>query len=52
MLTLSHREAKVLHKAKKIFCYVGSICNLVEEFNGLVSTKGLVSTGPLVFYRV
>jgi hypothetical protein len=30
---------------------VGAICNLVAEFNGLVSTKGLVSTGPLVFKR-
>jgi len=30
---------------------VGAICNLVSEFNGLVSTKGLVSTGPLVFKR-
>jgi hypothetical protein len=25
---------------KNLFCTVGSICNLVQEFNGLVSNKG------------
>lgn len=43
---------KVFNKAEKLFCTVGAICNLVEEFNGLVSTKGSASAGPLVFYRV
>ena len=29
-----------------------SICNLVEEFNGLVSTEGSAFAGPLVFLTV
>ena len=28
---------KVIHTDKKLFCYVALICNLVQEFNGLVS---------------
>jgi hypothetical protein len=28
---------KVIHRAKNLFCYVALICNLVQEFNGLVS---------------
>lgn len=40
---------KVFNKPEKLFCTVGAICNLVEEFNGLVSTKGSASAGPLVF---
>ena len=31
---------KVIHTAKNLFCNVALICNLVQEFNGLVS-KGL-----------
>jgi len=31
---------------------VGSICNLVGEFNGLVSTEGSAFAGPLVFLTV
>ena len=31
---------KVIHTEKNLFCYVALICNLVQEFNGLVS-KGL-----------
>jgi|GEM_PF-3262792 len=31
---------KVIHTVKKLFCNVVRICNLVQEFNGLVS-KGL-----------
>jgi hypothetical protein len=31
---------KVMHIQKILFCNVGSVCNLVEEFNGLVSNKG------------
>ena len=34
------RAFKVIHTAKKLFCNVALICNLVQEFNGLVS-KGL-----------
>ena len=40
---------KVFNMPEKLFCTVGAICNLVEEFNGLVSTKGSASAGPLVF---
>ena len=28
---------KVIHTPKKLFCNVALICNLVQEFNGLVS---------------
>ena len=28
---------KVIHSGKNLFCYVALICNLVQEFNGLVS---------------
>jgi hypothetical protein len=31
---------KVIHSRQNIFCYVVHICNLVPEFNGLVS-KGV-----------
>lgn len=31
---------KLIHIPKKIFFFVGAICNLATEFNGLVSTKG------------
>jgi hypothetical protein len=31
---------KVIHTIKNLFCNVALICNLVQEFNGLVS-KGL-----------
>jgi hypothetical protein len=26
-----------IHRTKNLFCYVALICNLVQEFNGLVS---------------
>jgi hypothetical protein len=28
---------KIIHSIKNLFCYVALICNLVQEFNGLVS---------------
>ncbi len=31
---------------------MGSVCNLVGEFNGLVSTEGSAFAGPLVFYKL
>jgi len=31
---------KLINITKKIFFYVGAICNLAIEFNGLVSIKG------------
>lgn len=30
----------LVHINKKLFCFLRSICNLVLEFNGLVSNKG------------
>jgi hypothetical protein len=40
---------KVIHTAKKLFCNVTLICNLVQEFNGLVS-KGLASKLALLLF--
>jgi len=31
---------KLINIAQNLFFYVGAICNLAIEFNGLVSTKG------------
>ena len=31
---------KLINIRKNLFFYVGAICNLAIEFNGLVSTKG------------
>jgi hypothetical protein len=28
-----------MHSFKNLFCTVSTICNLAEEFNGLVSTR-------------
>jgi hypothetical protein len=35
-----YKGVKVIHTVKNLFCNVALICNLVQEFNGLVS-KGL-----------
>ena len=35
-----YEAVKVIHTVKNLFCNVALICNLVQEFNGLVS-KGL-----------
>jgi hypothetical protein len=35
-----YEGVKVIHTVKNLFCNVALICNLVQEFNGLVS-KGL-----------
>jgi hypothetical protein len=43
------QERKVIHTSKKLFCNVVSICNLVQEFNGLVSIKGPAKVGPFTF---
>ncbi len=40
---------EVLHKGQKLFCHVAVISNLVQEFNGLVSTEGPAQAGPLDF---
>jgi hypothetical protein len=36
-MTDSPAGFKVIHTPKNLFCYVVLICNLVQEFNGLVS---------------
>ena len=40
---------KVIHTAKNLFCYVALICNLVQEFNGLVSNGAGDFAGPFTF---
>jgi hypothetical protein len=42
---------KVIHTPKNLFCYVVSICNLVQEFNGLVSIKGPTQVGPFTLSK-
>ena len=46
---ISWKAFKVIHTAKKLFCNVTLICNLVQEFNGLVS-KGLASKLALLLF--
>ena len=41
---------KVIHSIKNLFCYVALICNLVQEFNGLVS-KGSAAMLTLLLFR-
>ena len=41
--------AKVIHSGKNLFCNVGHICNLVQEFNGLVSKRVNQKIGPFYF---
>jgi len=40
---------KVIHSIKNLFCYVALICNLVQEFNGLVSKGSAVLLALLLF---
>ena len=44
--------AKVIHSSKKLFCYVGQICNLVQEFNGLVSKRVDRKISPFYFIKI
>jgi hypothetical protein len=37
---------KVIHRKKNLFCSVSHICNLVQEFNGLVSKGVNLSIDP------
>ena len=39
-----------MHKAKKLFCYVLHICNLVLEFNGLVSKRVGRQISPFYYF--
>jgi len=40
---------KVIHSGKNLFCYVAHICNLVQEFNGLVSKRVDREISPFYF---
>ncbi len=40
-----------MHRVKNLFCYVPRICNLVQEFNGLVS-KGSAAMLTLLLFGV
>jgi hypothetical protein len=40
---------KIIHSIKNLFCYVALICNLVQEFNGLVS-KGSAAMLTLLLF--
>jgi hypothetical protein len=42
-------DLKVIHSIKNLFCYVALICNLVQEFNGLVSKGSAVLLALLLF---
>jgi hypothetical protein len=41
---------KVIHSSKKLFCNVAQICNLVQEFNGLVSKRVDRKISPFYLY--
>ena len=41
---------KVFNNTKNLFCYVAHYCNLVAEFNGLVSKKGRYFYRPFFIY--
>jgi hypothetical protein len=43
-------DLKVIHSIKNLFCYVVLICNLVQEFNGLVSKGSAVLLALLLFF--
>jgi len=44
-------SVKVIHSFKKLFCNVGHICNLVQEFNGLVSKRVDRKISPFYFKK-
>ena len=43
------RRFEIIHMTKNLFCYVIRICNLVQEFNGLVSKGPVVILALLLF---
>jgi hypothetical protein len=45
----AQKRAKLINIDKNIFFFVGAICNLATEFNGLVSTKGWRKPALLLF---
>ena len=48
-LLSENNRLKVIHSLKKLFCYVAHICNLVQEFNGLVSKRVDRQISPFYF---
>ncbi len=46
---ITQTQLKVFNNPKNLFCYVAHYCNLVAEFNGLVSKKGSVINRPFLF---
>ena len=48
-LFLKITNLKVIHRGKNLFCYVAHICNLVQEFNGLVSKRVDRKISPFYF---
>ncbi len=49
--TCRFRAMKVIHSNKKLFCKVMQNCNLVQEFNGLVSKRVNQKIGPFYFNK-
>jgi hypothetical protein len=49
--SISGRAFKVIHRVKNLFCNVTLICNLVQEFNGLVSKGLAIKLALLLFMR-
>lgn len=43
---------KVINSSKNLFCYLAQICNLVPEFNGLVSKRVGRKIGPFFFSKI
>jgi hypothetical protein len=51
-LLSENNRLKVIHSLKKLFCYVAHICNLVQEFNGLVSKRVDHQISPFYFVKI
>lgn len=49
---VKHFILLIIHRRKKLFCKVTHICNLVQEFNGLVSKRVNRRIGPFYFYKL
>ena len=43
-------KSKVIHRRKNLFCKVTQICNLVQEFNGLVSKRVNQQDWPFLLF--
>jgi len=49
---MQKQRRKVIHSGKNLFCNVGHICNLVQEFNGLVSKRVDRKVSPFYFIKI